>query len=303
MNNVGPMKTSGKDDFGKELAQTILDSLIEGCQVIGFDWRFKYLNPSAVGQGKLRPEDLLGKTIQESFPDVEKTELFSAFRRCMKNRVAHVMEDRFYYPDGTFNWFEFRINPVPEGIMVLTLDISERKKDEFEKVTTSELHDLINTSTDLHDLLRTLLKYMKKWSRCEAVGIRLKEEDDYPYFATSGFSEVFVRLEKNLCNYDSFGNAEKDENGKPIIECMCGNIISGKYDPSKSFFSSDGSFWSNCTTNLLATTSDEDRQARTRNRCNGFGYESVALIPLRAGNETFGLLQFNDHRKGLFTPE
>ena len=39
-----------------------------------------------------------------------------------------------------------------------------------------------------------------------------------------------------------------------------------------------------------------------RNRCNGEGYESVALIPLRASGETFGLLQLNDHRKGRFTP-
>jgi PAS domain S-box-containing protein len=296
-------ETSGKEDFGKELAKTIFDSLIEGCQVIGFDWRYKYINPSAASQGKLRPEDLLGKTIQDSFPGVEKTELFSAYHRVMEDRVAHVLEDRFYYPDGTFNWFEFRINPVPEGIMILTLDISERKNEEFEKETISELYDLINTSPDLHSLLRSLLNCMKKWSRCEAVGIRLKDGDDYPYFATSGFSEVFVRLEKNLCNYDSFGNIEKDENGNPLIECMCGNIISERFDPSKSFFTTDGSFWSNCTTKLLSTTSDEDRQARTRNRCNGFGYESVALIPLRAGNETFGLLQFNDTRKGLFTPE
>jgi hypothetical protein len=30
--------------------------------------------------------------------------------------------------------------------------------------------------------------------------------------------------------------------------------------------------------------------ARTRNRCNSEGYESVALIPLRSGNEIIGLL-------------
>lgn len=54
---------------------------------------------------------------------------------------------------------------------------------------------------------------------------------------------------------------------------------------------------------MLATTTDTNRQTRTRNRCNSVGYESVALIPLRSANETFGLIQLNDHREGRFTPE
>lgn len=48
---------------------------------------------------------------------------------------------------------------------------------------------------------------------------------------------------------------------------------------------------------------EEDRKARTRNRCNGEGYESVALIPLRSGGEIIGLLQLNDRRRNLFKPE
>jgi PAS domain S-box-containing protein len=82
---------------------------------------------------------------------------------------------------------------------------------------------------------------------------------------------------------------------------MCGNVIQGRTDPSKPFFTSKGSFWTNNTTQLLATTTDVDRQARTRNRCNGEGYESVALIPLRVGAETFGILQLNDRRKGMYS--
>ena len=59
----------------------------------------------------------------------------------------------------------------------------------------------------------------------------------------------------------------------------------------------------NSTTELLASTSEEDRQARTRNRCNGEGYESVALIPLQIGEHLLGLLQINDKRKDMFSSE
>jgi PAS domain S-box-containing protein len=84
---------------------------------------------------------------------------------------------------------------------------------------------------------------------------------------------------------------------------MCGNILCGRVDPSKPFFTARGSFWSSCTTELLANTTDADRQAKTRNRCNGEGYESVALVPLRSQEECFGLFQFNDKRRGRFTAE
>ena len=115
--------------------------------------------------------------------------------------------------------------------------------------------------------------------------------------------EEFVRLENSLCAKDAFGNIIRDSSATRYIECMCGNIIQGRVDASKPFFTPGGSFWANDTTRLLATTSDEDRQTRTRNRCNGEGYESVALIPLRLGAERLGLIQLNDRRKGMFSAE
>lgn len=84
---------------------------------------------------------------------------------------------------------------------------------------------------------------------------------------------------------------------------MCGNVLQERIDPSLPFFTPGGSFWTNSTTELLATTTAKERQARTRNRCNGDGYESVALMPLRSGHQVVGLLQLNDSRKDCFTPE
>ena len=91
--------------------------------------------------------------------------------------------------------------------------------------------------------------------------------------------------------------------GNPVLDCMCGNILCGRFDPSLSFFTPHGSFWSNHTTKLLASTSAADRQARTRNRCNSEGYESVALLPIRIHDETLGLFQFNSAQPGRFNLE
>jgi PAS domain S-box-containing protein/putative nucleotidyltransferase with HDIG domain len=178
-----------------------------------------------------------------------------------------------------------------------------RKQMEEERDITVQLLRLLSEKNDEHELMRQVTNLLHTWSGCEAIGIRLQNGDDFPYFETSGFPARFVKLESSLCAKDAAGNLLRDRQGNPVLECMCGNVLCSRTDPGKPFFTAHGSFWSNCTTQLLATTTDEDRQAHTRNRCNGAGYESVALIPLRAAGITYGLVQLNDFREGRFTPE
>jgi PAS domain S-box-containing protein len=185
---------------------------------------------------------------------------------------------------------------------VVMSDINERKSQEDERELTARLVVLLNTPAAFRDLISDLTTSLQGWSGCEAVGIRLRDGNDYPYYETRGFPPRFVQEENRLCAYGQDGEVLRDVIGNPILECMCGNILCGRFDPAKPFFTANGSFWTNGTTSLLAGTTEADRQSRTRNRCNGEGYESVALIPLRAGERVFGLLQFNDHRPDRFTP-
>ncbi|MHC1744198.1 MAG: histidine kinase dimerization/phosphoacceptor domain -containing protein [Syntrophobacteraceae bacterium] len=189
------------------------------------------------------------------------------------------------------------------SVTELDREIAERRRVEAEREITIELLSFINQSTRTVDLVRAAVTFFQNESRCEAVGIRLRDEEDYPYYEARGFPHEFVRLENSLCARDAFGQLIRDVSGNPYIECMCGNVICRRTDSSKPFFTSGGSFWANDTTRLLATTSDKDRQARTRNRCNGEGYDSVALIPLRVGAEPLGLIQLNDRRKNMFSRE
>jgi signal transduction histidine kinase/DNA-binding response OmpR family regulator len=110
-----------------------------------------------------------------------------------------------------------------------------------------------------------------------------------------------VLAETHLCSSGAAGEIIRDADFNPVIECMCGNVIGERFDPAKDFFTKRGSFWTNCTTDLLAATTDADRQTRTRNRCNGQGYESVGLFALRSGENRLGLLQLNDKRRGMFS--
>jgi hypothetical protein len=161
----------------------------------------------------------------------------------------------------------------------------------------------LNEADKHTDGIRAILELVRDTLGFEAVAIRLAENGDFPYYTTEGFPEKFVILERSLCHRDGAGKIECEPDGRPLLECMCGTVIRGRTDPSLEFFSSGGSFWSGCTTNMLASTSEKERQSTTRNQCNGWGYESVALIPLRSNGETIGLLQLNDRRKHQFTPQ
>jgi hypothetical protein len=124
----------------------------------------------------------------------------------------------------------------------------------------------------------------------------MKEEEDYPYYETIGFNEEFNNKENSLCSLNDKGDVIKDCEGKPVLECMCGNIIRGRTDPSEVFFTEGGSFWTNKSselnqTYLLNKFSTPFRFTRAKK-----GYESVALIPINSDNEIIGLLQLNNNK-------
>ena len=180
-------------------------------------------------------------------------------------------------------------------------DVTLHKQAERRERLAREMLELLNRKGSGLDLVRDILLLIKESTNIEAAAIRLQDGEDFPYYETNGFPEGFVQSERFLCSQDKAGNILRDEKGDPVLECMCGNVICQRTDPAFPFFTEGGSFWTNSTTQLLASTSEADRQASTRNRCHGEGYESVALIPLRTDNQTIGLLQFNDSRTDCFT--
>jgi transcriptional regulator with GAF, ATPase, and Fis domain len=155
--------------------------------------------------------------------------------------------------------------------------------------------------TALRQILTEILSQIYSLSNCQSIGIRLFNNGDYPYYVHRGFPDFFITKENNVCAKDDDNNLLFDENGNLLLECMCGNVLKGRFDPALPHVTEKGSFWTNSTTQLLKSTTEKELQGRTRNMCNHSGYESVALIPMRAGNMTLGLIQMNDPREDMFT--
>jgi PAS domain S-box-containing protein len=117
----------------EERFRRALDEMLEGCMILGFDWKYLYVNEEAARHGHEKRENLLDRTMLECYPGVEKSEIFAHYRRCMEERVPERFESAFTFPDGSTDWFEMSVEPAPEGIFVLSLDISDRKRAEQAK--------------------------------------------------------------------------------------------------------------------------------------------------------------------------
>lgn len=113
--------------INEERFRSMLDNILEGCQIIGFDWRYIYLNHVAEEHSRLPGGYLPGRKYQDTWPGCEQTELFRLIDHTLRDRVPHRIENEFSYPDGKVGWFELSIQPAPEGVYIFSIDITERK--------------------------------------------------------------------------------------------------------------------------------------------------------------------------------
>jgi PAS domain S-box-containing protein len=227
----------------------------------------------------------------------------------LENTTPIPLAYRIVLPDGKERtvWAEGTMQYDAAGTAVALTgyarDVTaEREAHKREELATQVLR-LLNQADAKSDMVRDITLLIKLFTGLDAVGVRLREGDDFPYYQTSGFSEAFVEQERHLCTRDHNGNPVRDAQGRVYLECMCGIVLSGRIDPALTWFTEHGSFWTNNAGEFMAEVAAEDKLQRVRNRCGSLGYQSVALIPLRAQSKTIGLLQLNDKRPGMFTPE
>ncbi len=186
-------------------------------------------------------------------------------------------------------------------LLSIASDITREKRAETERELTLRLLRLINSETDTPGLIRGATTLLHRWAACDAVGIRLKQDDDFPYFETRGFPGDFVCTESCIRARDREGNLLRSLTGEPVLECLCGMVLSGALDPSLRQATAEGSFRTNNASEFIAAEIRKDPAFRARGGCLGEGYESMVLVPLRFGTQTLGLLQFSDRGKDKFS--
>ncbi len=182
-------------------------------------------------------------------------------------------------------------------------DITNRKQAELYRELGREILQILAESGPLPGAIQRVLAVLKARTESDAVGIRLQDGDDFPYFTQEGFSKDFLLTENTLVVRNAAGGICRNADGSVCLECTCGLVISGKTDPANPFFTRGGSCWTNDSIPLGDFLASEDLRLHPRNRCIHDGYASVALVPIRNKASVVGLIQLNDRRKGRFTLE
>ncbi|MBK7030298.1 MAG: PAS domain-containing protein [Bacteroidales bacterium] len=79
---------------------------------------------------------------------IEETEIFKIIEEASGKEVFKHFENEFVFPDGSPGWFDLSIQPVPEGVFILSIDVTERKKAEIALRTSEEKYRLVSDNSD-----------------------------------------------------------------------------------------------------------------------------------------------------------
>lgn len=261
-------------------------------------------------------EAMLGYTVEElqhlTYVDLtpEKWHVFEAkilAGQILERGYSEIYEKEYRRKDGTVFPVELRTvlirdnDGTPVSMWAIVRDITERKQVEMFRSLSGEILGMLYEHLDSEEMLRRVLSVIKDRVGCDAVGIRLRAGDDYPYHATQGFSPEFLSTENSVLACDAAGEVCRSADGCVSLECTCGLVLSGRTDSSIPVFTQNGSFWVNDSLPLLDLPVSEDPQYRPRNRCIHAGYRAIALIPIRTKQSILGLLQLTDRRAGFFS--
>lgn len=223
---------------------------------------------------------------------------------------AFLSEYRVRRKDGSVRWISARGKVLrrsadgrPLRMVGTQMDITARKESEQFQLLATEVVGILNDPQAPANAMQRILGAIKRETSFDAVGIRLRQGDDFPYIGADGFSQDFLEAENRLAIRDDQGGVCRDEQGRICLSCTCGLVLSGKVDPAKPGSTPGGSLWVNEAGPVLKLSPQEDQRLKPRNRCLHEGFESVALIPIRMNQVIVGLLQLNDRRKGRFSLE
>ncbi|NVO19730.1 MAG: PAS domain S-box protein [Bacteroidetes bacterium] len=261
---------------------SILDNLLEGCQIIGSDWRIQYANRSAEVHNRRPNHELLGNVYMDMWPGINSTEVYSVLKTCMDKHIPQQLENRFIYPDGKAGWFNLSIQPLTDGVLILSYDISKRKLAEQNLAqmkrlfaTLSQVNQTIVRVKDPKELYEAICNLAVKYGEFSLAWIGLLDEPsgDILPVAASGM------------DLDKWPFENANIHSGNLVNSMAANAIrTSKVEKSED----------------LQT---DIRYGAIHGQIRDLPYRSAASVPISTKGKTIGVLNLIYFDAGYFTSE
>lgn len=254
----------------ERFARGILESIADPFIVLDSQWRYRFVNAAAASMMEsvsgVTPNELVGGSIWEMFPQTVGSDLERNIRRSARDRVA--MSFEWFNPQRR-HWALLHCYPLPDGgLAIQWRDITENKRTEEANNYLTQASDILNRSLNyeetLTDLARLVVPKLADWCGVEIV-------DDLGRLHQLAVAHVEadkVRLARHL-----------REKYPPLPEEQ-----TGSYQVLRS---GEPSLYPELTDDMLVSGSrDAEHLAMLRE----LGLRSAISVPLTVGSVTLGVL-------------
>jgi PAS domain S-box-containing protein len=274
--------------------RNLVDSAMDMIFTLSPDNRITSLNPAfeeITGWSRLQ---CVGKDFMPLIHPDDVTAMQRVHKRVIRGDMLPIQEMRLLAKGGDYVVAEVEMSPQIQdndvvGVLGIARDITERKHTEETLQVSHRFLEIVNRHTETVPLLEECVSEIRAFSGVSAVGVRLLEADGtIPYKVCVGFSQEFCDAEEHL----SLGSEGS----------ICAKVIMGLADRRFPYFTSGGSLCINGTTRTLVRTPQET-QRTTCGLCNQYGFESLALVPIRLGGHAMGLVHLADPREDMIPVE
>ncbi len=130
--------------FVKQRLDSVLSSIEEQFMVLDADWRYVYVNDRVLEATRQSREELLNKCVWDLFPNIRTDSFYENAVRAATEKCP-VQFEYLYAPWQ--RWFDIRIYPTPEGVAILSGDITDRKR--MEDALRKAQEELMRMNRDL----------------------------------------------------------------------------------------------------------------------------------------------------------
>lgn len=174
---------------------------------------------------------------------------------------------------------------VDSAISIFSMEKNRRYREEV-NLLTLEILEMLHCVKDYDNLASNILLKIRAFFNLDAVALRLNIDGDYPYFITYGLPEEFTA--KHMSLFDRKDDPASKSGSK--WSCFCGTVI-GKVENCSECITKYGSFWTNDLPSQFKNNACSIVNHNHHGYCVDVGLRSMALIPMKSGDEIVGLLQ------------
>ncbi len=128
--------------------EELLDNMVEVVQLVDFDFNYLYVNKAAEAKFGMMLSDAIGTNAKDNGV-IRDSGFFNKMKAAMADRIATKSEGEMRNFDGHLRWYHHSIQPISEGLMIISKDITHRKQMEDELSNRSNyLTTIVQTEPD-----------------------------------------------------------------------------------------------------------------------------------------------------------